>query len=190
MKQLSIIFQRYSAFFSLSFALFFVGCLMCETTEYKITMNEDGKSGMIVTIMRNVQSGETDQTKQQKDFEQAIQSWKGDDYLLQRLHDGMYVQDRNLTIENNVLVWKEKGIFSDLADIFKHELKNDTLRFVIKGDQKIISTNGVIHPAKDSTVVFWVLAPSKEIFLTTKENNFTPSSDFAAMFRIHMKNSK
>ena len=190
MKQSFTILQRYSALLSLSFALFFVGCLMCETTEYKITMNEDGKSGTLVTIMRNVQSGESDQTKQQRDFEQAIQSWKGDDYLLQRLHEGMYVKDRNLTLENNVLVWKEKAIFSDLGDIFKHEFKNDTLRFIVKGDQKIISTNGVIQPAKDSTVVFWVLAPSKEFFLTTKENNFTPASDFAAMFSAYVKNSK
>ena len=190
MKQSFITLQRYSALLSLSFTFFFAGCLMCETTEYKITMNEDGKSGTLVTIMRNVQSGESDQTKQQKDFEQAIQSWKGDDYLLQRLHEGMYVKDRNLAIENNVLVWKEKAIFSDLGDIFKREFKNDTLRFIIKGDQKIISTNGVIQPAKDSTVVFWVLAPSKEFFLTTKENNFTPASDFAAMFKTYMKNSK
>ncbi len=190
MKQLITVLQRYSALLSLSFALFFVGCLMCETTEYKITMNEDGKSGTLVTIMRNVQSGESDQTKQQKDFEQAIQSWKGDEYLLQRLHEGMYVKDRNLSIENNVLVWKEKAIFSDLVDIFKHEYKNDTLRFVVKGDQKIISTNGIIQPAKDSTAVFWVLAPSKEFFLTTKENNFASPSDFAAMFKNYIKNSK
>jgi hypothetical protein len=190
MKQLFVILQRYSAFLSLSFALFFVGCLMCETTEYKITMNEDGKSGTLVTIMRNVQSGESDQTKQQKDFEQAIQSWKGDEYLLQRLHEGMYVKDRELAIENNALVWKEKAIFSDLDDIFKHNIKNDTLRFVVKGDQKIVSTNGVIQPARDSTVVVWVLAPSKEIFIMTKENNFTPASDFAAVFRTYMKNSK
>jgi hypothetical protein len=153
-------------------------------------MNEDGKSGTLVTIMRNIQSGESDQTKQQKDFEQAIQSWKGDDYLLQRLHEGMYVKDRNLTIEDNELAWKEKAIFSDLGDIFKHEFKNDTLRFLVKGNQKIISTNGAIQPAKDSTVVFWVLAASKEIFLTIKENNFTPTSDFAAMFRTYMTNSK
>lgn len=190
MRQSFNILQRYSALFSLFFALFFVGCLMCETTEYKITMNEDGKSGTLVTIMRNVQSGESEQTKQQKDFEQAIQSWKEDDYLLQRLREGMYVKDRNLSIENNVLVWKEKAIFSDLGDIFKHEFKNDTLRLVVKGDQKIISTNGVIQPAQDSTVVIWALAPSKEILLTTKENNFTPASDFAAMFKTYMKNSK
>jgi hypothetical protein len=102
----------------------------------------------------------------------------------------MYVKERNLMIENNVLVWKEKAIFSDLIDIFKHEYKNDTLRFILKGDQKITSTNGVIQPAKDSTVVFWVLAPLKEFYLTTKENKFTPTSDFAAMFKHYIKNSK
>jgi len=190
MKRLFKILQRYSPLFSPSFALFFAGCLMCESTEYKITLNEDGKSGTLVTIMRNVQSGESDLAKQQKDFEQAIQSWKGDDYLLQRVHEGMYVKERNLAIENNVLVWKEKAIFSDLEDAFKHDFKNDTLRFIIKGDQKIVSTNGTIQPSKDSTVVFWVSLPSKEIFLTTKESSFTPASDFAAMFRSYMKNVK
>ena len=182
--------RRYSHLLSLSLALFVVGCLMCETTEYRITMNKDGKSGMIVTIMRNVQSGESEQAKQQKDFDQAIQSWKGDEYLLQRMDEGLYVKDRELTIEENVLVWKEKAIFSDLADIFKREITNDTLRFVFRGDQKIVATNGVVQSVKDSTVVFWALPAAKEIILKTKENNFTPSSDFVAEFKTYMKQSK
>lgn len=182
--------KYYSAFIPLTLAFCAVGCLMCESTEYKITMNAEGKGGTLVTIMRNVQSGETDQAKQQKDFEQTIDSWKEDDYLLQRMRDGLYVKDRELAIEENVLVWKEKAIFSDLADIFKHDIRNDTLRFVLKASQTLVATNGTVQPAKDSTVVYWPLRAAKEIFLTTRENDFDPKSDFAARFRKYEKESK
>ncbi len=175
-------------FFSLAFAG--LGCLASETTEYKITMNEDGKSGTIISVMRNVQSDESDQTKQAKDFDEAIRSWKGDDYLLERMHDGLYVKDRSLAIEDSVLIWKEHAIFSDLGDVFKHEFQHDTLKFVIKGDQSVVATNGTVIPGKDSTIVYWNIAASKEIFLKTKENNFAPKSDFAARFTAYMKEQK
>ncbi len=106
------------------------------------------------------------------------------------VHDGLYVKDRNLAIEDSVLVWKEKAIFSDLGDVFKHEFHNDTLKFVIKGDQSVVATNGTIVPGKDSTIIYWSLPASKEIFLKTKENNFAPKSDFAARFTAYMNEQK
>ncbi|HTY09589.1 MAG TPA: hypothetical protein VMF88_00830 [Bacteroidota bacterium] len=179
-----------SFFVSLLLAFAGLGCLASEITEYKITMNDDGKSGTIVSTMRNVQSDESDQTKQSKDFDEAIRSWKGDDYLLERMHDGLYVKERSLAIEDSVLVWTEKAIFANLDDVFKHEFHNDTLRFVIKGDQSLVATNGVVIPGKDSTVVYWNTLTTKEILLTTRENNFAPKSDFAARFKayLHQKN--
>jgi hypothetical protein len=182
--------KRCSSLLSLILAFVAMGCLTAETTEYKITMNEDGKSGTIVSVMRNVQSGEDEQAKQEKDFDQAIQSWQGDDYLLERMHDGLYVKDRSLALEDNVLVWKEKAIFLELGDVFKREFKNDTLKFVIKGDQKIVATNGTVFPGKDSTVVYWSIPTSKEMILETKENDFAPKSDFAARFKDYMKEQK
>jgi len=128
--------------------------------------------------------------KQQKDFEQAIRYWKNDDYLLQRVHDGLYVKDRNLSLNDNALVWKEVAIFADIAEIFNREVKNDTLRFTIKGDQsRLVGTNGTVVQGKDSTTIFWRL-PAKEIVMKTKENNFKPTSDFAAKFKAYMKQSK
>jgi hypothetical protein len=179
-----------SLLFSLSLAFAGLGCLASETTEYKITINEDGKSGTIISIMRNIQSDESEDAKQAKDFDEAIRSWKGDDYLLERVHDGLYVKDRSLAIEDSVLVWKEKAIFSVLGDVFKHEFNNDTLKFVIKGDQSIVATNGIVVPGKDSIIVYWSIPASKEIFLKTKENNFAPKSDFAARFTAYMKEQK
>jgi len=174
--------------FSLAFAGF--GCLASETTEYKITMNDDGKSGTIISTMRNVQSDESDQAKQSKDFDEAIHSWKGDDYLLERMHEGLYVKERTLAVEDSVLVWTEKAIFASLGDVFKHEFHNDTLRFVIKGDQSLVATNGAVIPGKDSTVVYWNISASKEISLTTRENNFAPKSDFAARFKAYLHDKK
>ena len=106
------------------------------------------------------------------------------------MHDGLYVKDRSLAIEDSVLIWKEHAIFSDLGDVFKHEFQHDTLKFVIKGDQSVVATNGTVIPGKDSTIVYWNIAASKEIFLKTKENNFAPKSDFAARFTAYMKEQK
>lgn len=172
-------------FLSLAFAG--LGCLASEMTEFKITMNEDGKSGTIISIMRNVQSDETEEAKQAKDFDEAVRSWKDDDYLLDRVHDGLYVKERDLAVEESVLVWREKAIFADLGDVFKHEFQNDTLRFVIKKDQSIVATNGAVIPGKDSTIVYWCITASEDIFLKTRENDFSPKSDFAARFKAYMK---
>jgi hypothetical protein len=190
MKRSITVLKSCSLLFFLSLAFAGLGCLASETTEYKITMNEDGKSGTIISIMRNVQSDESEDAKQAKDFNEAIRSWKGDDYLLGRMHDGLYVKERTLAIEDSVLVWKEKAIFSGLGDVFKHEFNNDTLRFVIKEDQSIVATNGIVVPGKDSTIVYWSIPASKEIFLKTRENSFSPKSHFAARFAEYMKDQK
>jgi hypothetical protein len=179
-----------SLLFPLSLAFAGLACLASEITEYKIRMNEDGKSGTIISIMRNVQSDESEDAKQAKDFDEAIHSWKGDEYLLGRVHDGLYVKDRTLAIEDSVLVWEEKAIFSDLGDVFKHELQNDTLRFVIKKDQSVVATNGTVVPGIDSTIVYWSIPASKEIFLRMKQNDFAPKSDFAARFKEYIKEQK
>ncbi|HTR81923.1 MAG TPA: hypothetical protein VMM58_09865 [Bacteroidota bacterium] len=163
-----------------------LGCLISETTEFKVTMNDDGKSGTIVTTMRNVQSGETDKEKQDKDFEEAINSWKGDDYLLERMHDGLYVKERDLSLKDSVLVWREKAIFADIGEVFKNEFNNDTLRFVIKDDQTIVGTNGTVLSSPDSSVVWWALPAAKEIYLATKENSFAPKSDFAGRYKSYI----
>jgi hypothetical protein len=174
MKRSITVMKSCSLLFSLSLAFAGLGCLASETTEYKITMNEDGRSGTIISIMRNVQSDESEDSKQAKDFDEAIRSWKGDDYLLDRVHDGLYVKDRNLAIEDSVLVWKEKAIFSDLGDVFKHEFNNDTLKFVIKGDQSVVATNGTVVPGKDSTIIYWSLPASKGNFSQDEGKQFRP----------------
>ena len=190
MKRSPQLLRFSSRLLSLLMAFLAVGCLCTETTEYTVKMNEDGKSGTLITVMRNIQSSDDDPAKQDKDFEQAIESWKGDDYLLQRMKEGLYVKDRHLSVEGSVLVWKEEAIFSDIADVFKHEVENDTLRFIVKDDQKITSTNGTIRPSKDSTVVIWAMPKTREIILTIKENDFTPKSDFVAKFKAYMSHSK
>jgi len=150
-------------------------------------MNDDGKTGTIVTVMRNIQSEETDGERQAKDFDEAIRAWKGDDYLLERMREGLYVKDRALSVEGDQLVWKETALFSDLGDVFRHEYRNDTLRFVIKEGQSVVATNGTLLSTKDSTTVFWALNGTKELSLTTRADSFSSRSDFAARFRKYLK---
>ncbi len=180
----------WSILLPLFLALSFIGCLVSETTQFTITMNDDGKGGTMVTVMRNIQSEETESDRQAKDFDEAIRAWKEDDYLLERMHNGLYVKDRALSLEGNQLVWRETAIFSDLGDVFRHEYKEDTLRFIIKDDQKIVATNGTVLATKDSTIVFWAVAKAKEISLTTRADSFSAKSDFASRFKRYLQESQ
>ena len=172
---------------SLILPFFVSGCLVSETTQFTVTINDDGKSGTIVTVMRNVQSDESDPERQERDFEEVLRSWKGDDYLLERMHDGLYVKERKLGLEQDSLVWQETAIFSELTDVFKHDLRNDTLRFAVGEGQSIVATNGTVVRANDSTIVYWALPGARELSLTMKTESFAAKSNFALRFRKYLK---
>ena len=176
--------------FSLSLAFACLGCLASETTEYKITMNEDGKSGTMISIMRNVQSDESDEAEQTKDFEEAIRAWKGTTTFSSVFTTAFMSKTELLPSKIAFLSGKKRQFFPTWQMSSNTEFNNDTLKFVIKGDQSIVATNGVIVPAKDSTVVYWRVSALKEIIFETKENNFTPKSDFAAKFKAYMNEQK
>jgi len=172
---------------SLLLPFLFSGCLVSETTQFTVTMNDDGKSGTIVTVMRNIQSDDSDPEKQERDFEEVLRWWKGDDYLLERMRDGLYVKERKLGLEQDSLLWQETAIFSDLTDVFKRDFRNDTLRFAIGEDQRIVATNGTVVKENDSTLVYWALPGTRTLSLTMKTGSFTVKSNFAERFRKYLK---
>ena len=174
-------------------ALFFVaflslaGCLISETNEYRITLNPNGKSGTMTVVQYNLQSDEKDPKKQQDDFNGLINDWKSDQYLLDRVKEGMYVKERRVYLERGNIARKEVLLFPDFSQLFKKELMNDTLRVSFPNKEKtVLATNGVLIRSKDSTTIFWP-PKTKEFVLKTRENEFTAQSDFAARFKAYLK---
>lgn len=164
----------------------FIGCLISEYDEYRIVLNADRKSGTIYTTKRNIQSDQEDPIKQKEDFENLVQDWKGDSYLLEKTQDGVYVKERNLSIEQGILVWKEISIFSDFHRLFRNSIVNDTMRIGFGNDETIVATNGELIRTKDSTIVQWPITAS-EFFLRVQKNEFKSTSDFVENFKSYMK---
>ncbi len=164
----------------------FVGCLMYETVEYRIHLNPNGKSGTLTITYRNIESTADDSAKQAEDFQELMDKWKGDEYLLERMNEGVYVKQRALQLNRGTLVWKEVGIFSDVGKMNEGISYNDTSRIAMGKDETVLSTNGTLLISKDSTVVVWP-PHTHDFALTVQNKDFKPASHFAERFRALKK---
>jgi hypothetical protein len=163
-------------------AVAFNGCLVYETVEYRVSLNPDGKSGTISINYSNIESSADEASKQNEDFQELLDKWKGDKYLLERLNEGVYIKQRNLTLSHGVLVWREVGIFSDIQKMKDGISYEDTTRITMGKDETVLSTNGVLVISKDSTVVMW-LPHTSDFHITIQNQDFKPTSHFAGKFR-------
>lgn len=167
----------------------FSGCLIYETVEYRVRLNSDGKSGTIVITYSNIQSSSDDVKKQDEDFQELLDKWKGDKYLLERMNDGVYIKKRDLKLSNGTLVWREVGIFADVHKMNNGISYDDTTRISLAKDEGVLETNGVVLLSKDSTVVIWP-PHTRDFEMKVRNLDFKPTSHFADKFRQLMKKKK
>ena len=158
------------------------GCIISEYDEFRLTINPDGKTGLLELTRRNVQSDESSPEKQLRDFKELLSDWKSDAYLIEQLSEGYYVKKRSLQIEKSVLVWRQQLLFANLRTILGSDVANDSLHFRLEHSDVIVSTNGTIRRYPDSTVVTWPIAPGT-FTLKLRRSQFTPTSDFVKLFR-------
>ena len=172
--------------FSTLLIIFIVGCIISEYDEYRIILNADGKSGILYITKRNIQSDQINSVRQQEDFDNLIQDWKGDQYLLEKTKEGVYVKERKLTNEKGMLVWKEVAIFSDFHYLFRDMITNNKMRIGFGKEETVVATNGELVRTKDSTFVQWPLT-MKKFELKIQKNNFKLTSNFEAKFRAYKR---
>ena len=160
----------------------FSGCLISETAEYKLFLNEDEKSGAFIIVRGNMQSDASSPDQQEKDFTELIGNWKSDEYLLQQMNKNVYVKERTLSLDKGKLIWKEALIFSDVTKLFPDLRATDTVRIPFKeSDGNVISTNGNVRKDKGTAIVLWP-PHTRQFVVKTKTRKFTPTSDFARRF--------
>ena len=167
--------------------IFFSGCLVSEVTEYRITLNDDWKSGTFTTLMRNVESDSQDSSTQRKDFQTLIDNWKSNRYLLEEMEKGLYVKERKVRSEKGKLVWRESAIFADISKLLPEFSSDEPLKFPLTDTSgQRVSTNGSLTMIKDSLFIIW--PPHTKVFeMKTIQRSFTPRSDFAKLFRATSK---
>lgn len=158
------------------------GCLVYETVDYQIRFNADGKSGTVAITYVNIESTDDQADKQKEDFQELLDKWKGDKYLLERMNEGVYIKQRDLRLKNGVLVWKEVGIFSDIEKMKDGLSYTDTSRIALGKDETVLSTNGLLLISHDSTVVLWP-PHTRDLSLKVQNKDFKPTSHFAERFR-------
>jgi hypothetical protein len=168
-------------------ACLLAGCLVSEVTEYKITLNPDGKSGTFTTIMRNVESDSPDSATQRRDFQSLMDRWKGNQFLFEEMEKGLYVKERSLLMEKGKLVWRESAIFADLSKMLPEFSPDRPLKFPLADTSgQGVTTNGTLTSVKDSLVIAWP-PHTKTFALKTLQRSFTPKSNFAKLFQTRPK---
>lgn len=168
-------------------SFFVAGCLISEVTEYKLTLNNDLKSGTFTITRKNVESNASDTATQRKDFAELLTNWKSDRYLLDQMDKGLYVKKRNVTLERGKVVWQETAIFSDIANLIPDFSHSDTMHFPLHDTTGlIISTNGMLSSSADGIVIKW--NPHTTLFIvTTRMREFKPSSFLAERLRRYLR---
>ena len=172
------------------FFFLFSGCLVSEITEYKLKLNDDGKSGTLTIILHNLQSDATGSEGQEHDFDELMKNWKSDQYLLDQMNKGAYVKERKVAVKRGTLVWTENLLFSDVSKLFPEFAWDDTVRIPFKdAEAVVVETNGKITKEKDKIIVWW--EPNTRYFeLQTKLREFKPASNFLKRFHAYTKKSK
>ena len=145
---------------SLSLILSFMllsGCLWYEVVEYTIHFNENLNSGSITVRYSNIQSTEQDTAKIRADFEDLLNMVTGDEFLLDGLETGIYIQNRKMAEENGQLVAYEQGIFRKLIlDDEQSTIQNDERIMTLSNDDKEkIECNGKVTKLEKNTILTW-----------------------------------
>ena len=165
--------------------LFIFGCLTFETAEFRIIFNQNSMTeGTIEIIYTNIETSEALLKDQQKDFNELIESFTGDDFLLDQMSDGVYVKERELYEENGKLIGKYKGLFRNFEfDNEPLKIVNDEFILLIDADDdEIVETNGNIIKSEKNIFISWP-KEQKELYWKYKMTRDPHSTSLLDMFR-------
>lgn len=135
------------------------GCYFSETVETRITLGDKASPKAAVFIeYANISSGEADLDDVKKDFEQLVKDWQGDEYLLDRGEEGMFVKNRELFVRDGKIVGRITGIMKDIDDTYKFwEIEDEKIMlFDDSGDDyELVETNGKLLKTEKNILIVW-----------------------------------
>jgi hypothetical protein len=134
------------------------GCLMPEKTETRIRFNEKNAPAEVTVIYHNISSEAKDEEALQSDFRDLIDSWKGDQYLVQQAKQGLILKERQVYLENGKLQAKELSVPTEENFLVEGDMmiSHGERIVVIEADEaEIIETNGKILRTEENYVIVW-----------------------------------
>jgi hypothetical protein len=115
----------------------------------------------------NFDSGKEEE-KQKADFDELIQLYQEDKFLLDQVEEGVYVQERKLYEKDGSVIGSYSGIFQKVM-IYDSELKvrNDERYILLDiSPEEKIETNGKIFRSENNALLVW---PKDQKHLTIKK---------------------
>ncbi|MEE9118392.1 MAG: hypothetical protein V3U02_07345, partial [Calditrichia bacterium] len=91
--------------------IFVNSCLTYHMVEYTIEFADKFDSGKITVTYTDIRSSETEEEKQKADFDELIQLYQEDKFLLDQVEEGVYVQERQLYEKDGAIIGSYSGIF-------------------------------------------------------------------------------
>ena len=171
-------------FFPIVFLLFIFGCLTFETAEIRIVFNDNSQTeGTIEVTYSNIQTGEALLKDQVDDFNDLIEYYREDGFLLDQISDGIYIKKRDLFEENGKLVGKYIGIFRNLKfDNDPLKLVNDEFIVLMDESDELVETNGKIVKSEKNVFISWPKT-QKELYWKLKMKREAHTTSLLEMFR-------
>jgi hypothetical protein len=151
--------KRLSILLAVMFVLSLTGCYFSETVETRISLNDKASPKATIFIeYANISSGEADFDDVKKDFEQLIKDWQGDEYLLDRGEEGMFVKNRELFVRDGKIVGRVAGIMKSIDDTYKFWNIDDEKIMLFEDsedDYELVETNGKILRTDKNILIVW-----------------------------------
>ena len=142
---------------SVSLMVLASGCLTFRSQRVDINFSDDFLSGSIQVTYTGLGSTESDLEKQREDFEQLRKAVEENDFLLDAMEDGIYVQSIELNKEGDGLTGSYSGIFRALKMDGQQLLVQGAERMLVVGKEKgcTIRSNGKITEDEENFTLIW-----------------------------------
>ncbi len=165
--------MKYLKIISLSLMLVILsGCLSFDFWEVRILFNDDSNhKGKITVTYSGLASDSDSLKKQESDFNEIIESYHDDEFLMDQVKEGIYVKDRQLYEQDGKLIFTFNGIFDGFEPGPDIELINNeyVLEFTDK-DMVLTKTNGLAEENEDGFIIKWPVT-QKELYFKIENNN-------------------
>jgi len=132
-------------------------CLTYHIVEYTIDFTENFNSGIITVTYTDIRSSETEVEKQKEDFDDLIELYRENLFLLDQLDEGIYVKERKLYEKDGLIIGKYSGIFQKLKiDDSELRVRNDERYILLDiSETEKIETNGKIYRSENNALLVW-----------------------------------
>lgn len=131
------------------------GCLIFKKVSYNVQVGEDGKGTVEVTV-EDIKSDAVGNKEFEEDKTALFEHmWKSDAFVEDMKFEGKFILERELYVENDVLMGKVKYNFEDISRV-EGMLKQDGFYFLtLDLKDSVVATNGQIVYSDEHKRVIW-----------------------------------